>query len=142
MMTRIPLGAAPFIMPASEGGVRPHPLPCRSAPTTCRTRNNAVTLSTHDDGQRTEARRGDALPPRREQPEGARLRPGAGAGASGGPAGAVEIAEAELAANKAGFHLMGDGAPWATTPATSVTDFWGRCHDVPNLWIVDGSLFS
>lgn len=26
-------------------------------------------------------------------------------------------------------------------PATSVTDRWGRCHDVPNLYVVDGSLF-
>ena len=25
-------------------------------------------------------------------------------------------------------------------PATSVVDAWGRCHDVPNLFIVDGSV--
>lgn len=54
-------------------------------------------------------------------------------------AGAVEIAEAELAA-QAGFHLMGT-ARMGDDPETSVTDRWGECHDVPNLWIVDGSLF-
>jgi choline dehydrogenase-like flavoprotein len=26
-------------------------------------------------------------------------------------------------------------------PACSVADRWGRAHDVPNLFIVDGSLF-
>jgi choline dehydrogenase-like flavoprotein len=28
-----------------------------------------------------------------------------------------------------------------TDPATSVTDSRGRCHDVPNLLVADGSLF-
>ncbi len=28
-----------------------------------------------------------------------------------------------------------------TDPATSVCDPWGRTHDVPNLFVVDGSLF-
>ena len=26
-------------------------------------------------------------------------------------------------------------------PATSVVDQWGRAHDVPNLFIIDGSVF-
>ncbi len=26
-------------------------------------------------------------------------------------------------------------------PKKSITDKWGRCHDVENLFIVDGSLF-
>jgi choline dehydrogenase-like flavoprotein len=28
-----------------------------------------------------------------------------------------------------------------TDPATSVVNEWGRCHDVKNLFIVDGSIF-
>jgi choline dehydrogenase-like flavoprotein len=28
-----------------------------------------------------------------------------------------------------------------TDPATSVVDAWGRCHDVPNLFIFDGSIW-
>jgi choline dehydrogenase-like flavoprotein len=41
---------------------------------------------------------------------------------------------------EAGWHLMGT-ARMGDDPATSVTDRWGRTHDVPNLFIVDGSLF-
>jgi choline dehydrogenase-like flavoprotein len=26
-------------------------------------------------------------------------------------------------------------------PETSVVNSWGRCHDVPNLFVVDGSVF-
>ena len=37
-------------------------------------------------------------------------------------------------------HLLGT-ARMGTDPATSVTDPFGRCHDVPNLLVVDGSLF-
>ena len=37
-------------------------------------------------------------------------------------------------------HLLGT-ARMGTDPATSVCDAWGRTHDVPNLFIVDGSLF-
>lgn len=54
-------------------------------------------------------------------------------------AGAVEIAETALV-EQAGFHLMGT-ARMGDDPATSVTDRHGACHDVPGLWIVDGSLF-
>ncbi len=39
-----------------------------------------------------------------------------------------------------GWHLIGT-ARMGDDPATSVVDRWGRCHDVPNLYIVDGSTF-
>jgi choline dehydrogenase-like flavoprotein len=39
-----------------------------------------------------------------------------------------------------GWHLMGT-ARMGTDPATSVVNEWGRCHDVKNLFIVDGSIF-
>jgi choline dehydrogenase-like flavoprotein len=38
-----------------------------------------------------------------------------------------------------GWHLMGT-ARMGTDPATSVVDGEGRCHDVPNLYVVDGSV--
>jgi choline dehydrogenase-like flavoprotein len=37
-----------------------------------------------------------------------------------------------------GWHLLGT-CRMGDDPATSVVDGWGRCHDVPNLFIVDGS---
>ena len=40
----------------------------------------------------------------------------------------------------AGWHLMGT-ARMGNDPKKSITDKWGRCHDVENLFIVDGSLF-
>jgi len=40
----------------------------------------------------------------------------------------------------AGWHLMGT-ARMGTDPRTSVVNEWGRCHDVRNLFIVDGSIF-
>ncbi len=48
------------------------------------------------------------------------------------------IAEAPLPF--AGWHLMGT-ARMGTDPETSVVNEWGRCHDVRNLFIIDGSLF-
>ncbi|HEX5418204.1 MAG TPA: GMC family oxidoreductase [Chloroflexota bacterium] len=39
-----------------------------------------------------------------------------------------------------GWHLMGT-ARMGDDPARSVVDRWGRAHDVPNLYIVDGSVF-
>ncbi len=39
-----------------------------------------------------------------------------------------------------GWHLLGT-ARMGTDPATSVVDPWGRTHDVPNLYIFDGSTF-
>jgi choline dehydrogenase-like flavoprotein len=40
----------------------------------------------------------------------------------------------------AGWHLLGT-ARMGTDPRTSVVDPLGRSHDVPNLLIVDGSVF-
>ena len=37
-----------------------------------------------------------------------------------------------------GWHLLGT-ARMGNDPATSVVDAWGRSHDVPNLFVVDGS---
>jgi choline dehydrogenase-like flavoprotein len=54
-------------------------------------------------------------------------------------AGAVETIERPLL-SQAGFHLMGT-ARMGDDPARSVVDRWGRAHDVPNLFIVDGSVF-
>jgi choline dehydrogenase-like flavoprotein len=54
-------------------------------------------------------------------------------------AGAVEtVAEAPLAL--AGWHLMGT-ARMGADPSRSVVNEWGRCHDVRNLFIIDGSIF-
>jgi choline dehydrogenase-like flavoprotein len=48
------------------------------------------------------------------------------------------IVEAPL--SFAGWHLMGT-ARMGRDPRTSVVNEWGRCHDVRNLFIVDGSIF-
>lgn len=40
----------------------------------------------------------------------------------------------------AGWHLMGT-ARMGDDPERSVVNAWGRCHDVRNLFIVDGSIF-
>jgi len=54
-------------------------------------------------------------------------------------AGAKEtVAEAPLPF--AGWHLMGT-ARMGTDPKTSVVNEWGRCHDVRNLFLIDGSIF-
>jgi choline dehydrogenase-like flavoprotein len=37
-----------------------------------------------------------------------------------------------------GWHQLGT-AVMGTDPTASVVDRWGRAHDVPNLWIFDGS---
>ena len=39
-----------------------------------------------------------------------------------------------------GWHLLGT-ARMGRDPATSVVNEWGRCHDVKNLFIVDGSIW-
>ncbi len=39
-----------------------------------------------------------------------------------------------------GWHLLGT-ARMGNDPATSVVDEWNRSHDVPNLYVVDGSCF-
>jgi choline dehydrogenase-like flavoprotein len=53
-------------------------------------------------------------------------------------AGAREVASNPLL-RAGGWHLMGT-ARMGTDPATSVIDAQGRCHDVPNLYVVDGSV--
>ena len=39
-----------------------------------------------------------------------------------------------------GWHLLGT-ARMGDDPKTSVVDKWNRAHDVPNLYVVDGSVF-
>ena len=53
--------------------------------------------------------------------------------------GATEVYEVPLV-RESGWHLMGT-TRMGTDPETSVTDPYGRTHDVPNLVIVDGSTF-
>jgi choline dehydrogenase-like flavoprotein len=55
-------------------------------------------------------------------------------------AGATDITAQSLVAD-AGFHLMGTACMGAD-PASSVTDANSRTHSVPNLLILDGSVFT
>ncbi|MCI0782505.1 MAG: GMC family oxidoreductase, partial [Chloroflexi bacterium] len=41
----------------------------------------------------------------------------------------------------AGWHLLGT-ARMGDDPNKSVVDRWGRAHDVPNLFVIDGSVFT
>jgi choline dehydrogenase-like flavoprotein len=54
-------------------------------------------------------------------------------------AGAKETVIAPLI-RETGWHLLGT-TKMGTDPRTSVVDAWGRCHDVPNLFIFDGSIW-
>jgi choline dehydrogenase-like flavoprotein len=54
-------------------------------------------------------------------------------------AGATEVLLMEDMPNQPG-HLLGT-ARMGADPQTSVVDSFGRCHDVPNLFVVDGSVF-
>jgi choline dehydrogenase-like flavoprotein len=54
-------------------------------------------------------------------------------------AGAYQTVTAPLI-RETGWHLLGT-AKMGTEPATSVVDPWGRCHDVPNLFVYDGSIW-
>ena len=54
-------------------------------------------------------------------------------------AGATAIEPTRLKA-QAGFHLMGT-ARMGDDPETSVVDRYGRCHEVPNLYVADASTF-
>jgi choline dehydrogenase-like flavoprotein len=54
-------------------------------------------------------------------------------------AGAYDIATESLM-RYSGWHLLGT-ARMGDDPATSVVDQYGRSHDVPNLFIIDGSVF-
>ncbi|MCY3801328.1 MAG: GMC family oxidoreductase [Chloroflexi bacterium] len=47
---------------------------------------------------------------------------------------------ADPVVRRSGWHLMGT-ARMGDDPADSVVDKWGRTHDVPNLFVVDGSVF-
>ena len=55
-------------------------------------------------------------------------------------AGAKRVVASRLRRN-AGWHLLGT-ARMGSDPDTSVVDRWGRAHDVPNLFIIDGSIFT
>jgi choline dehydrogenase-like flavoprotein len=55
-------------------------------------------------------------------------------------AGAIEVTAERLVVN-AGFHLLGTACMGAD-PASSVVDGDCRAHSVPNLMIVDGSVFA
>lgn len=54
-------------------------------------------------------------------------------------AGAYETVVAPLI-RETGWHLLGT-AKMGNDPQTSVVDTWGRCHDIPNLFIFDGSIW-
>ena len=54
-------------------------------------------------------------------------------------AGAYETVIAPLI-RETGWHLLGT-CKMGTDPATSVVDAWGRSHDIPNLFIFDGSIW-
>lgn len=55
-------------------------------------------------------------------------------------AGAVQVVKIPVQREFGGAHLMGT-ARMGTDPARSVVDPWGRCHDVPNLYVFDASVF-
>ena len=55
-------------------------------------------------------------------------------------AGAKQVLSTKIRRN-AGWHLLGT-ARMGDDPNTSVVDRWGRAHDVPNLLIIDGSVFT
>ncbi|WP_335583133.1 GMC family oxidoreductase [Mycobacterium sp. MS1601] len=54
-------------------------------------------------------------------------------------AGALSTTSSKLLRD-CGWHLMGT-ARMGTDPATSVVNEFGQSHDVPNLYIIDGSVF-
>ncbi|MGE4002443.1 MAG: GMC family oxidoreductase [Planctomycetaceae bacterium] len=54
-------------------------------------------------------------------------------------AGAYETVMAPLI-RETGWHLLGT-CKMGSDPATSVVDAWGRAHDIPNLYIFDGSIW-
>ncbi len=54
-------------------------------------------------------------------------------------AGAIETHEIDW--SQWGWHLLGT-ARMGDDPRTSVVDRWGQAHDVPNLYVMDGSVFA
>ena len=81
----------------------------------------------------------DRLHDQRQQPadDGARHRAGEG-GARPPPAPRNICVESPIL--NGGWHLLGT-ARMGTDPERSVVNEWGRCHDVKNLFIVDGSIW-
>ena len=55
-------------------------------------------------------------------------------------AGASHTSAVEAPILNGGWHLLGT-ARMGTDPERSVVNEWGRCHDVKNLFIVDGSIW-
>jgi choline dehydrogenase-like flavoprotein len=55
-------------------------------------------------------------------------------------AGAIKTSTTKLLRD-CGWHLLGT-ARMGTDPSNSVVDQWGRAHDVPNLYLIDGSVFA
>lgn len=54
-------------------------------------------------------------------------------------AGAIDVVVNPLAA-QGGFHFLGT-TRMGDDPRDAVTDRWGRCHDLENLFVLDGGLF-
>jgi choline dehydrogenase-like flavoprotein len=54
-------------------------------------------------------------------------------------AGAIDTMEADW--SQWGWHLLGT-ARMGDDPATSVVDRWCQAHDVPNLYVLDGAVFT
>jgi choline dehydrogenase-like flavoprotein len=54
-------------------------------------------------------------------------------------AGAYEVIVAPQI-RESGWHLLGT-AMMGNDPTTSVVDKWGRTHDIPNLYVFDGSVW-
>src|SRR5205823_2160038 len=54
-------------------------------------------------------------------------------------AGAYQVVIAPLI-RETGWHILGT-CKMGADPDASVVDAWGRCHDVPNLFVFDGSLW-
>ena len=53
-------------------------------------------------------------------------------------AGARHVTRAPITEQNSGLHLLGT-CRMGNDPATSVVDRYHRCHDVPNLFVCDGS---
>ena len=54
-------------------------------------------------------------------------------------AGACQVVIAPLI-RETGWHILGT-TKMGDAPAMSVVDAWGQCHDVPNLFVFDGSIW-
>jgi choline dehydrogenase-like flavoprotein len=70
----------------------------------------------------------------------AMLEHGVARGREGLVASGAIFTTAEAPLPPAGWHLMGT-TRMGRDPKASVVNEWGRCHDVKNLFIIDGSIF-